>query len=52
MIERKISAPQNYSLEIEQLGRCILTGEKPLVSPEFSIKNAELMDRIFKETGY
>ena len=52
MTERKISAPQNYSLEIEQLGRCILTGEKPYVSPEFSIKNAELMGRVFKETGY
>ena len=30
VIERKISVPQNYSLEITQLGNCILNGEKPL----------------------
>ncbi|MBR3306906.1 MAG: Gfo/Idh/MocA family oxidoreductase [Lachnospiraceae bacterium] len=50
--ERRISVPQNYSMEIEQLGRCILNGDKPHISPSFSIRNAELMDRIFKETGY
>lgn len=44
--ERKIEVPQNYSLEITQLGNCILNGEKPFVSPEFSIKNAKLMDAI------
>ena len=52
IIERKISAPQNYFLEIEQLNRCILHGEKPFITPEFSIKNAELMDRVFAEIGY
>lgn len=50
--ERKISVPQNYFLETEQLGRCILYGEKPLITPEFSIKNASLMDRVFSEIGY
>ncbi len=50
--ERKISAPQNYSLEIEQLGKCILSGEKPYVSPEFSVKNAKLMDKVFEQIGY
>lgn len=50
--ERKISVPQNYSLEIEQLGRCIQNGENPHVSPDFSIRNAELMDRVFEEIGY
>ena len=50
--ERKVSAPQNYSLESGQLNRCILSGEKPHVSPEFSIRNAELMDRVFEEIGY
>ena len=50
--ERKIFVPQNYSLELEQLNRCILNGETPHVTPEFSIKNAELMDKIFKEIGY
>ena len=50
--ERKISVPQNYSLEIEQLGRCILNGENPHITSDFSIKNAELMDRVFEEIGY
>lgn len=51
-IERKIKVPQNYSLEIEQLGNCILKGETPFVTPEFSIKNAKLLDAIFKEIGW
>ena len=50
--ERKIVAPQNYALELEQLNRCIMNGETPHITPEFSIKNAELMDRIFREIGY
>ncbi len=49
---RKIHVPQNYKLEIEQLGRCISDGEKPHITPEFSIKNAELIDRVLKEIGY
>ncbi|MBO4337743.1 MAG: Gfo/Idh/MocA family oxidoreductase [Lachnospiraceae bacterium] len=52
VIERKVSVPQNYSLEITQLGRCILNGEKPHITPEFSLKNAELMDEVFEQTGY
>ena len=52
VIERKIFVPQNYSLEVEQLGRCILLGETPHITPDFSIKNAELMDRVFEEIGY
>jgi len=51
-IVRKIHSPQNYSLEIEQMGKCILSGEKPFVSPEFSIKNSRFMDAVFKEIGY
>lgn len=52
MTERTISVPQNYSLEVEQLSRCILHGEKPFITPEFSIKNAALMDMVFSEIGY
>ncbi|MBP3796357.1 MAG: Gfo/Idh/MocA family oxidoreductase [Ruminococcus sp.] len=52
IIERKLSLPQNYSLEISQLGRCILSSEKPYITPEFSIKNAALMDTILSEIGY
>ncbi len=51
-LERKIQVRQNYALETEQLCRCIENGEKPHVSPEFSIRNAELLDSIFKEIDY
>lgn len=47
-----VSTPQNYRLEVEQLGRCIAEGEKPAVSEEFSIMNANMIDRILKEIGY
>lgn len=49
---RKVSARQNYTLEIEQLGRCIENGEKPFVSPDFSIRNAKLMDAVLDQIGY
>lgn len=52
VIERKISVPHNYALELEQLNQCILGNAKPHITPEFSIKNAELMDKVFKEIGY
>ncbi|MBO4457391.1 MAG: Gfo/Idh/MocA family oxidoreductase [Butyrivibrio sp.] len=52
VIERKVNIPQNYSLEIAQMCRCINGVETPHVSPEFSIKNAELMDKILTEIGY
>ncbi|MCR5010794.1 MAG: Gfo/Idh/MocA family oxidoreductase [Lachnospiraceae bacterium] len=52
IIERKVSNPQNYSLEIAQMCRCINGEDTPHLTPEFSIKNAELMDRILLEIGY
>ena len=52
MKEKTVFVPQNYALEVEQLSRCILYGEKPHVTPEFSIRNAELIDRILQEIGY
>ena len=52
VIERKITVPHNYALELEQLNQCILGNEKPHITPEFSIKNAELLDKVFKEIGY
>ena len=52
IIERKISVPQNYSLEIAQLNSCILNGEPQHITPDFSIKNAELMDEVFRKIGY
>ena len=32
--------------------RCILFGEKPFITPEYSIKNAKLIDRVLAEIGY
>lgn len=50
--EKKVFVPQNYALEIEQLERCILSGEKPHVTSDFSIKNAKLIDTVLKEIGF
>ncbi len=49
---RNIHADQNYSLEIEQFGRCIENGEAPHISYEFSISNAKVIDTILKQAGY
>lgn len=51
-IIRNISVPNNYMLEIEDLGDCILNGSKPKVSEEFSLRNSRLLDAIMKEVGY
>ena len=52
VVERRISVPHKYALELEQLNQCILGNATPHITPEFSIKNAELMDKVFKEIGY
>jgi hypothetical protein len=44
--------PNNYMLEVEQLGRCIIDGEQPYVSHEFSIKNARTIDKVLASMGY
>ncbi len=49
---RKLNAPQNYTLETEQLGRCIENNEEPFVSPDFSVRNAKVLDMILKQIGY
>lgn len=49
---KKVTVPQNYSLEISQLGRCILDGEKPHVSKEFSIMNANVLGQVLDAAGY
>ena len=50
--ERTVIAGQNYSLELEQMNKAITGEEKPYITPEFSVKNAELMDRVLREIGY
>ena len=52
VVERQISVPHNYALELEQLNQCIMGNATSHITPEFSIKNAELMDKVFKEIGY
>lgn len=51
-VVKTVSTPQNYSLEVAQLGRCITDGEQPHISREFSMKNALLMEKILKIIGY
>ncbi|MCR5087726.1 MAG: Gfo/Idh/MocA family oxidoreductase [Lachnospiraceae bacterium] len=52
VITREVFALQNYALEIEQLGRCILEDETPHITEEFSVKNAEVIDRVLAAVGY
>ena len=49
---KTVHTPNNYSLEAEQMSRCILLGEAPAVSRDFSLMNARVMDRILREIGY
>ena len=49
---KTVSVPNNYTLEVEQLGRCVRGLEKPHVSKEFSLLAARVTDRILAETGY
>lgn len=49
---KTIYAPHNYQLEVENLGRCILQGESPHVSPQFSLKNAKAMDMVLQAIKY
>ena len=51
-VVKTVSTPQNYKLEVEQLGRCITDGEQPHVSEAFSMKNAFLLEKILKTIGY
>ena len=52
IIERTTSVPQNYALELDQLNRCIMNGEKPHITEDFSLKNARLIDAVLKKIGY
>jgi len=49
---KTVTAPNNYMLESEQLSRCILFGEKPHVTKEFSLLTARVTDRILEAIGY
>lgn len=49
---KTVTAPNNYTLESEQLSRCILGEETPHVTKEFSLMTARVTDRILKAIGY
>ena len=49
---KTVTAPNNYALETEQLSRCILFGEEPHVSREFSLMTARVTDRVLNAIGY
>lgn len=49
---KSVFAPQNYRLEVEQLGRCIENGEKIHVSKAFSIANSKLLQTILTKIDY
>ncbi len=51
-IEKTVEVRQNYTLEVEQLGRCIEGQDTPHVTEAFSVRNAELMDMILERIGY
>lgn len=51
-ITRTVDAPQNYSLEVAQLGRCIADGEQPHVSAEFTLATARTMDKVLASINY
>ena len=49
---RTVEVPNNYCLEVEQLGRCIEEGAQPAVSADFSIMLARTVDRVLASIGY
>ena len=49
---KTISVPQNYRLEVEQMGRCVEGKETPAVTRGFSLANARMIDAILEEIGY
>ena len=46
------AVPQNYSLEVAQLGRCITDGEKPHVTREFTIATLKTIETVLAKIGY
>ena len=51
-VTQYVQVPQNYSLEIAQLGRCIASGEQPHVSANFTLANARTLDKALAAIGY
>ena len=47
-----VDVPQNYSLEVTQLGHCIASDEQPHVSADFTLANARTLDKALAAIGY
>lgn len=48
----RVETPDNYRLEVEQLGRCIQSGETPLVDAASSLNTARLIAAVLQRIGY
>ncbi|WP_026834871.1 Gfo/Idh/MocA family protein [Eubacterium xylanophilum] len=48
----KVSVGNNYKLEVEQMNRVTNEGEDAYITPEFSVKNAKVIDMILNSMGY
>ena len=46
------TSPQNYSLEIAQLGRGIASGEQLHVSADYTLATARTLDKALTAIGY
>lgn len=49
---KTVKTPHNYRLEVEQLGRCILEGETPHITKEFSVTNSRVLEQILEAIHY
>jgi len=47
-----VESPNNYRLEFEHFSDCILNGKTPIVTSDFSIKQARTIDRMLKTINY
>ena len=47
-----VDVPNNYMLETQHLSWCILNGQKPHISKEFSLRAARVTDRVLRAAGY
>ena len=44
-----VDSPDNYMLEIEQFGRCVLEGEAPLITQTDSYQNSLIIDQVLTD---
>lgn len=49
---KTVKTPNNYALEVEQLGRCVCNGERPLVTEAFTKRNARVISKVLHSVGY